>query len=338
MRLSTVAVLVTLIFGLVVAPLSTAAQSARKVYRIGYLAPESPPTPEVPAIGLASFQQGLRERGYVEGDNLAVEYHWLRDSGGKPLPAEGLPRLVADLVGRRVDVIVTWTTVYTAAVQRQTSTVPIVCAACSDLVGGGAAASLAKPGSNVTGLSLVGPDLAAKRIEFLKALGVSHVIGMHGGSETLPVIAAMREAHQRAAQPLGVRVETLRADTLGDVEHRLAAVARGRDMALLFMESSIYLRERKRIAELALRQGWPTAFAFREHVEAGGLLSYGTNLPALFRRAATYVDRILKGTKPADLPVEQPREFELVINLKTAKALGLTIPQSLLLRADRVIE
>lgn len=338
MRLSTVAVLVTLTFGLLAAPLSTAAQSARKVYRIGYLAPESPPTPEVPAIGLASFQQGLRELGYVEGDNLVVEYRWLRDSAGKPLPAEGLTRLVADLVSKKVDVIVTWTTVYTAAVQRQTSTIPIVCAVCADLVGGGVVTSLARPGGNVTGLTVVGPDLTAKRIEFLKALGAAHVIGLHSGPVTLSVIATQREAHQRAAQALDVRGETLQADSMDHVVSRMAGVARGRDVAVVFMESSVYLRERKRIAEWALRQKWPTAFAFREHVEAGGLLSYGTNLSALFRRAATYVDRILKGTKPADLPVEQPRELELVINLKTAKALGLTIPQSLLLRADRVIE
>ena len=340
MRWSAASVVVMLTLGLLSTPLTAAAQPARKVHRIGYLSPESPPTPDVPAIGLAALQQGLRELGYVEGENLVVEYRWLYDPGhlpGQPAPPGRLPQLVADLVARRVEVIVTWTTTLTVAVQRESRTVPIVCAICADLVAGGAVANLARPGGNVTGLTLIGPDLAPKRIEFLKALGVSRVIYVHGGSDSLPIIAAQRQAHERAVQALGVRGELLRADTMQDLEQRMAAKAPGRDTALVFQENPFYLRERKRIAEWAVRQGWVTAFPYRAHVEAGGLLSYGTNTKALRRRAAVYVDKILKGAKPADLPVEQPMQFELVINLKTAKALGITVPPTLLLQANEVI-
>jgi len=321
-----------LTLGMRAAPLAAEAQPARKVYRIGYLAPGSAPTPDVPAIGLASFQQGLRDLGYVEGHNLVVEYRWMDHD-----PTQ-VPQLVADLVGLHVDVIVTAVTTIVLRVQRETSTVPIVCAACMDLVGGGAVASLARPGGNVTGLTVIGPDLVAQRIEFLQALGVTRVIGLHSDVETHPVIAHWRQANERAAQALGVRVETWRADTVEAIEQRVAAVAMEHDAALLFMESPVYMRDRRRIAALAVRQRWLTAFPFREHVEAGGLLSYGTNVPALWRRAATYVDKILKGAKPADLPVEQPMQFELVLNLKTAKAIGITIPSTLLFQADEVIQ
>lgn len=340
MRWRTIAVLVVMTLGVVAAPLNTAAQAARKVHRIGYLSPESPPTSDVPAIGLASIMQGLRELGYVEGDNLVVEYRWLYDPGhqpGKIAPPGRLSQLVADLVARRVEVIVTWTTTLTVAVQRETRTVPIVCASCADLVGGGAVASLARPGGNVTGLSLVAPDLAEKRIEFLKALGVARVIYVHGGADSIPVVATQRKAHMRAAKALGVRGELLRADTIQELEQQMAAQAASRDAALVFQESPFYLRERRRIAEWAVRQGWLTAFPYRPHVEAGGLLSYGTDRDALRRRAAAYVDKILKGANPADLPVEQPMNFELVINLKTAKALGITVPPVLLLQAAEVI-
>jgi putative ABC transport system substrate-binding protein len=337
---STVTVLIALALGLLAAPLDTLAQAPRKVYRIGYLAPEPPPTSELPALGLASFQQGLRELGYVEGDNLIVEYRWINRPGdppGQQPPQERVPQLVADLVDRKVEVIVTWVTTLTMNVQRQTKVVPIVCALCADLVGGGAVASLAKPGGNVTGLTVVATDLAAKRIEFLKALGASRVVGLHPGSVSIPIIGAMTQAHVEAAQSLGVRGEALRADSLEEIDQRLAA-ARGGDTAFVFMENPGYVRGRRRIAELALSHRRPTAFPFREHVEAGGLLSYGANVPALFRRAAGYVDRILKGARPADLPVEQPREFELVINLKTAKALGITIPPALMIQAAEVIQ
>lgn len=338
---STVALLIALSLGLLAAPPDAAAQPARKVYRIGYLAPESPPTPDVPAIGLASFKQGMRELGYVEGENLIVEYRWLYDPGqqpGKPPLPGRLSQLVADLVGRNVEVIVTWVTTLTVAVQRETKSVPIVCALCADLVGGGAVASLARPGGNVTGLTVIAPDLAGKRIEFLKALGFSHVIYLHGGSDSIPVVAAGMQAHTRASQALRVRGETMRADTREGLKSVLEAMAGKRDSALVFQENPGYLRDRRGIAEWALSHRKAAAFPFREHVEAGGLLSYGTNVPALYRRAAAYVDKILKGAKPADLPVEQPTQFELVINLKTAKALGITIPPTLLLQAADVIQ
>lgn len=338
---STAAVLIALTLGLVAAPLDTAAQPARKVHRIGYLSPESPPTPDVPAIGLASFQQGLRELGYVEGENLIVEYRWIYDPGqpqGQPAPPGRVSQLVADLVARRVEVIVTWVTTLTVAVQRETRSVPIVCALCADLVGGGAVASLARPGANVTGLTVIAPDLAGKRIEFLKALGFSHVIYVHGGTDASPVVAAGMQAHRKAAQALGVRGETMRADTREGLKSVMEATAGRRDTALVFQENPGYMRDRRGIAAWALSHRKPAAFPFRDHVEAGGLLSYGTNIPALFRRAAAYVDKILKGAKPADLPVEQPTEFELVINLKTAKALGITIPPTLLIQATDLIQ
>ncbi len=338
---STVAVLIALTLGLAAAPLDTAAQPARKVYRIGYLSPESPPTPDVPAIGLASFQQGLRELGYVEGENLIVEYRWIYDPGqrpGEPAPPGRVSQLVADLVARRVEVIVTWVTTLTVAVQRETRSVPIVCALCADLVGGGAVASLARPGANVTGLTVIAPDLAGKRIEFLKALGFSHIIYVHGGSDSIPVVAAGMQAHRRAAQALGVRGETMRVDTREGLKSVVEAMAGRRDTALVFQENPGFMRDRRGIAAWALSHRKPAAFPFREHVEAGGLLSYGTNVPALYRRAAAYVDKILKGAKPADLPVEQPTEFELVINLKTAQALGITIPPTLLIQATELIQ
>lgn len=340
-RWTTTGVLFAVIASLIAAPLDASAQPARKVYRIGYFAPEPPPTSDAPARGLATFQQGLRELGYVEGDNLVVEYRWLYDPGhppGRPAPPGRVAQLVADLVARRVEVIVTWTTTLTVAVQRETRSVPIVCASCADLVAGGAVVSLARPGGNVTGLTLIGPDLAPKRIEFLKSLGVSRVVYVHGGSEASPIIAAQRKAHERAAQALGVRAELWRVETVEDLEQRLTAKAPGRDVALLFQENPFYIRERKHIAEWAVRQGWLTAFPYRSHVEAGGLLSYGVNTDALRRRAAAYVDKILKGARPGDLPVEQPTEFELVVNLKTAQALGITIPPRLLLEATEVIE
>jgi putative tryptophan/tyrosine transport system substrate-binding protein len=321
-----------LVLALVSAPLAAEAQQARQVCRIGYLSFEPTPTPDVPAIGLASFRQGLRDLGYVEGQNLVVEYRWAG------LDIEQVSQLVTKLVDLHVDVIVTWATGVVLRVKRVTSTVPIVCAVCADLVGGGAVASLARPGGNVTGFTVIGPDLAAKRIESLKEMGVSRVVGLHASAATFPVAVHWRTENERAAQALGVRVETRRAHTVEALEQSVAAAATERGSALSFMEEPFYLLERRRIAALALRHRVPTVFPFREHVEAGGLLSYGTNLPELFRRAATFVDKILKGAKPADLPVEQPTKFELVINMRTAKALGLTIPPSILVRADQIIE
>ncbi len=317
--------------GLLAAPLAAEAQQAAKVPRVGYLA--NFPPGALPQLHEA-FLQGLRDLGYVEGRNLVIEY---RDAEGK---FERLPALAAELLPLKVDVIVAPTTAAALAVKQATSTLPTVFAVAGDPVGSGLVTSLARPGGNVTGLSLLLPELVGKCLELLKQAvpGVSRVavLWQPGGYPGRTEKDMLKEA-EVAARALGVRLQVVEARGPDDFDRAFSDMTRAGAGALTVLGSTMLFIERRRLVDLAAKNRLPAVYQGREFVDVGGLMSYGADLADMFRRAATYVDKILKGAKPGDLPVEQPTKFELVINLKTAKALGLTIPQSLLLRADEVI-
>jgi len=315
---------------LLASPRASEAQQAGKVPRIGYLRSTSPS--DRPPL-LDAFRQGLRELGWVEGRNIVIDYRY----------AEGrfdrLPDLAAELVRLKVDIIVASPTPAAAAAKNATQTIPIVMIAVTDPVGLGLIASLARPGGNVTGLSYsVGPEIIGKQLELLKETvpKVRRVaILSNPANPSQPL--SIREL-KVAARSLGVQLQLLEAQGPNEFDGAFAAMATERVGALLVMSDSMLNSHRTRLADLAARSRLPAAYGLRENVEAGGLVSYGPSVRDLFRRSATYVDKILKGAKPADLPVERPTKFDLVINLKTVKALGLTIPQSLLGRADEVIQ
>jgi len=323
---STAIFVVALALAIVAAPLIADAQQPGKVPRIGFLSPGSATSSPTDA-----FRQGLRELGYVEGQNLVVEYRWVDGDIAR------LPALAAELVRLRVDVLVATTNPAVLAARQATSTIPIVFAASSDPVGTGLVASLAHPGGNVTGLSLVTPELSGKRLQLLR--------------ETLPQLARVAllwdagnvgmadrvKETEAAARQLGVALHVEWVRDLAGLDRAFATLAQARPDAFLTTVEPFTGDHRQRIVAFAAQQRLPAMYEERDFVDAGGLMAYGPNLAANYRRAATYVDKILKGAKPADLPVEQPTKFELVINLKTAKALGLTIPQSVLIRADEVI-
>ncbi len=316
--------------GLLTAPLAADAQQAVKVARIGYLAGSLAAFPQL----REAFIQGLRDLGYVEGRNLVIEY---RSPEGKP---ERLPALAAELVALKVDVIVAAGTPQPLAAKQATRTIPIVFAGASDPVASGLVTSLARPGGNVTGLSLLLPELVGKTLEQLKQAipGVNRVAVLWQpglGERTEKDLLKGAEAAGRA---LGVRLQFVEARGPADFDRAFSDMTKARSDALTVLGSNMFLIERRRLVALAAKNRLPAVYPLREWVDVGGLMAYGANLADLFRRAATYVDKILKGAKPADLPVEQPTKFELVINLKTAKALGLTIPPSLLQRADEVIQ
>ena len=321
------AFLATAAAGMVVIPASARAQHAGKVHRIGFLSLQS---------GLNStteaFAQGMRELGYVEGRNLIVEYRWAARK------EERLPELAAELVRLKVEVIVAAAAPAIEAAKRATTTIPIVMATAADPVGSGLVASLARPGGNVTGLSALSTDLAGKRLHLARKLVPKAsrvaVLAYHGTSATRPFLEEMRTA----AQQMEVLLVVQEVQAADDLPGAFAAMQRERAQALVVQISPFSADNAKRILELAGQYRLPAMYDVRSFVDAGGLVSYGPSLPEMFRRAAFYVARILKGAKPADLPIEQPTKFEMVINLKTAKALGLSIPQSLLVRADQVIE
>jgi putative ABC transport system substrate-binding protein len=320
----------TLAGGLLVAPLAAKAQPAAKVARIGYLAGSLAAFPQL----REAFIQGLRDLGYVEGRNLVIEY---RSPEGKP---ERLPALAAELVALKVDVIVAAGTPQPLAAKQATRTIPIVFAGASDPVASGLVTSLARPGGNVTGLSLLLPELVGKTLEQLKQAipGVNRVAVLWQpglGERTEKDLLKGAEAAGRA---LGVRLQFVEARGPADFDRAFSDMTKARADALTVLGSNMFLIERRRLVALAAKNRLPAVYPLREWVDVGGLMAYGANLADLFRRAATYVDKILKGAKPADLPVEQPTKFELVINLKAAKALGLTIPPSVLGRADEVIQ
>jgi len=314
------------------APFTAEAQQATKVARIGYLANNPATSPYL----RETFLQGLRDLGYVEGRNLVIEY---REAEGK---ADRLPALAAELVALKVDVILAAGSTLTARVAKEaTTTIPIVFAAVGDPVGSGLVTSLARPGGNVTGLSSFGAELVGKRLELLKQAvpGVDRVavLWFPGALGERTDKDMLREA-EAAARALAVRLQVVEARGPADFDRAFSDMTRARAGVLTVLPANMFLREHKRLVDLAAKNRLPAVYTSREFVDAGGLMSYGANQPDLFRRAATYVDKILKGAKPGDLPVEQPTKFELIINLKTAKDLGLTIPQSVLARADEVIQ
>jgi len=308
-----------------------------KVARIGLLEQVgSPSGPRGPIY--EAFRQQLRELGYVEGQNIVIEY---RAAEGR---AERLPDFAAELVRLKVDVIVAGGTLAPLAAKHATGTIPIVLAAAGDPVGTGLVASLAKPGGNVTGLSNLSRDLTAKRLQVLKEIvpGLSRVAVLWNAAN---IVSALHIPEvEAAARTLGLQVQSLEVRGPEDVENTLlerkllpAAISGGAG-ALFLVDDPLVMAYRMRIADFAVQNRLPATAIYKNFAEAGGLMTFGASLADLYRRAAIFVDKILKGAKPADLPVEQPTKFELVINLKTAKALGLTIPQSVLARADRVIE
>ena len=316
---------------LLAAPLAAKAQPAGKVYRIGYISNSPPNTPESSRLHEA-FRQGLRERGWVEGRNAVIEW---RFAEGR---MERFPDLAADLVRLKVDLIVTLGGPAARAAKQATTTIPIVAVAVSDPVGQGFVASLARPGGNVTGLATLFPELAVKRLGLLTEIlpGVSRVAVLWNAANPGNVI--ILRGVQAAARTLGVTLQSREVRGPDDFEAAFAKMSRERPDALMILDDPLLFQYRASIVDFAAKKRLPTMHPFRESVEAGGLIAYSVNLAELNRRAAEYVDKILKGADPAELPIEQPTEFELVINLKTAKALGLTIPQSLLQRADQVIE
>ncbi|HET8563082.1 MAG TPA: ABC transporter substrate-binding protein [Candidatus Binatia bacterium] len=305
------------------------AQQPTKVPRIGYLDGVSLSAVEG---RIEAFRQGLRDLGYVEGKNIIIEW---RSAEGK---ADRLPGLAAELVRLKVDVIVTGGAGATRPAKEATARIPIVMGQDSDPVGSGFVASLARPGGNVTGLSTLHPEISGKRLEILKeAIPRLSRVAIFGTSTWVGNAQVLRET-ELAAGALGVKLQYL--DVLGPKDFEIAFQAAGKQRAegvLVLVWGPLLNPHRKEIAELAVENRLPAMYREREHVEAGGLMAYGANISDLFRRAAVYVDKVLKGAKPADLPVEQPTKFELVINLKAAKQIGLTIPPNVLARADRVI-
>jgi ABC-type uncharacterized transport system substrate-binding protein len=307
----------------------TEAQQPTKVPRIGYLA-AAPASANLARIG--AFRQGLRELGYTEGKNIVIEYRYAE---GKP---DRLSELADELVRLNVDAIVTAGPTVTRAAKEATATIPIVMAFAGDPVGSGFVASLARPGGNITGLSSLSPEISGKQLELLKEIvpKLSRVAIL--GSSTEPANPQSLKEIELAAGAFGVQLQYL--DVLGpkDIETAFRTASKRRADAILVLPSAVFNTHRKQIADLAKMSRLPAIFYAPEWVEDGGLVSYGVSFTDLYRRAATYVDKILKGRKPADLPVEQPTKFELLINLKAAKQIGLTIPPNVLVRADKVIK
>jgi putative tryptophan/tyrosine transport system substrate-binding protein len=306
----------------------TGAQQPNKLPRIGYLSASSP---RAIATRTEAFRQGLRDLGYVEGKNILIEY---RFGDGK---LDRVPALAAELVGLKVDVIVTGGPTVTRAAKETTVTIPIVMAFDSDPVGNGFVASLARPGGNVTGLSTLAPELSGKQLELLKEIvpKLSHVAVLR--TSTQPGTAQALRETELAAGAFGVQLQYLEVRDPKDIESAFQAARKGRAEAILVLASPVFNVQQKRIVDFAIKNRLPAIYYAPEWVEDGGLMSYGVSFTDLFRRAATYVDKILKGTKPTDLPVEQPTKFDFVINLKAAQQIGLTIPPNVLARADKVI-
>ena len=314
---------------LTVAPFAADAQPPAKIPRIGYLGPVSPSTG---AFLLESFRQGLHELGYLEGQNILIDYRWAE---GMP---DRFPALAAELVQLRVDAIVTYNNAAVAALQQATRTIPIVVANMGDPVGSGFVASLARPDENITGLSGLGEELSSKWVELLReAVPKVSRVAVLAVSQT-PAARTMWTEIQGAAKVLKVTPQRQEIGGPNEVEHAFASLVKGRAQGLIVLPHAVTNARRAQIVSLAAKHRLPGMYPDGQYVEAGGLMSYAANFSDLHRRAATYVDRILKGAKPGDLPIEQPTKFVLVINLKTAKALGLAIPPSLLLRADKIVE
>jgi putative ABC transport system substrate-binding protein len=305
---------------------ATAAGQSETLARIGWLASGSP-TGVAPLSG--AFRRGLRELGYVEGENITIDFRYAE---GK---LDRLPELAAEIVRLKVDVIVVANDQAIRALQKATATIPIVMVA-DDPLGLGFVASLAHPGGNSTGLSFMSTDLAGKRLELLKETlpKISRVAVLRASG---PAQEQQAKEIQMAVQPLGMQAQFVQIQNQNDFENGFMTISKNRPGALLVLRTSLFRTYAARIKDFAAKSQLPTMYDDRAFVEAGGLMSYGTNTLDVYKRAATYVDNILKGAKPADLPVQQPMKFEFVVNLKTAKQIGLTIPPNVLARADKVI-
>jgi putative ABC transport system substrate-binding protein len=319
---------VVLAVGLALTPLAAEAQQAGKGWRIGFLGSASP---SGYAKLVEALRQGLRDLGYVEGKNLAIEYRWAE---GK---YDRLPDLAAELVRLKVDLIVTHGTPGTLAAKRATTTIPIVMVISGDAVATGLVTSIARPGGNVTGSTFFFPELNAKRLELLKeALPRATLIAAFGNPDN-PSISPAVNAMDVMAKSLKVGFEVVQVRGPDEFVSAFSAMVKRRVDGIVVIDDALLIANAQQLADLVAKNRMPS-IGFREYVDAGGLMAYAVNFPKIWRRAAVFVDKILKGAKPADLPIEQATEFEFVINLKTAKALGLTIPQTLLRRADQVIE
>ena len=329
MKIRGIGLIVTLALGILLAPLATHAQQKGTVHRIGFLGNS---TAALEANLVGPFREGLRDLGYVEGQNVLIEYRWAE---GK---YERFPALIAELIAQKVDVIVTAGTPATLAVKKATASVPLVMVAVGDPVGTGIIASLGRPGGNITGLTSIAAEMEGKRLELLREVvpKLSHIAVLWNPASPFQVVA--EKELQAAAQVLRTKVQSLGVRAAEEIEKAFAEIVRERPGALLVLADRLFLHNRARIVDFAAKHRLPGVHAYRELVEVGGLMSYGPSYAGMHRRAAYYVDKILKGAKPADLPVERPATFELVINLKAAKALGLTIPQSVLIRATEVIQ
>jgi putative ABC transport system substrate-binding protein len=305
-----------------------AAQQPKKIPRIGFLSSVSPSTI---SARVEAFRQGLRELGYAEGKNIVIEYLYAE---GKP---DRLPSLAAELVRLKVDVIVSAGPPPTRAAKQATATIPIVMAFDDDPIGSGFAASLARPGGNITGLATLSPEISGKQLELLREIvpKLSRVAVFANATQPGSP-QALREINV-AADGFGVQLQYLEIQAPKDIETAFQAASKERAHAVLVLSGTVLLSQRKQIVDLAIKSRLPTIYNRPEYAEDGGLVFYGVSYTDLFRRAATYVDKILKGAKSAELPIEQPKKFEFIINLKTAKQIGLTIPPNVLARADKVI-
>jgi ABC-type uncharacterized transport system substrate-binding protein len=321
-------VLATMTGCLLGGPLVVSAQQTGKVYRIGFLWD----SPAVWPHALEGFRRGLRDLGWVEGRNITIEYRW----------AEGrfdrLNDLAKELVQLKVDVIVAPTSIYAGAAKRATSTIPIVFASHADPIGSGHVASLARPGGNLTGVTIIMSETSAKSLEVLKEAvpGLSRVAVIW--DPATPSHGPALNAVEVMGRALGLRLHTLPVRSAKEFDGAFTTIAQERAGGVLVLSTPLFMGGARQLAELAIKHRLPSMFGPREHADTGGLLSYGPDRADLYRRAAAYVDKILRGAKPADLPVEQAAKLELVINLKTARAIGLTIPASVLLRAAEIIE
>ena len=313
-----------------VAPFAAGAQQAGRMYRVGYL---STPTRESVEHGLGAFLRTLRGLGWIEGQNLIIEYRWAEGN------VDRLPGLAAELVERKVDVIVAPAGSAALAAKNATSSIPIVMIFASDPVETGLVASLRRPGGNITGTTFTpGPEIFGKQLQILKE-AVPHASRVAVLSNPADASFALQVRQVEAtARSLGIRLQHVDARGPEEFASAFAAMERERADALLVTGTSTFLAHRTRLAELAVKGRLPSMYSFRESVEAGGLMAYAVNMADFVGRSAMYVDKILKGAKPADLPIEQPTKFELIINLKVAKALGITVPQALVARADEVIQ
>jgi putative tryptophan/tyrosine transport system substrate-binding protein len=322
------ALLITLALGFLVVPLAAEGQPVGRLPRIGFLGNS---TAALEANLVGPFREGLRDLGYVEGQNILIEYRWAE---GK---YERLPELISDLIRLNVEMIVTAGTPASLAVKKATTSIPLVMSAVGDPVGTGLITSLARPGGNVTGITAMAADLEGKRLELLREVvpTLSHVAVLWNPASPFQVVA--EQEVQAAAQALRIKVLSLAVQAPEQFDHAFATIRREQPEALNVLADRLFLHHRGRIMDFAINHGLPGVHAYRELVEAGGLMSFGPSYAEMHRRAAYYVDKILKGAKPADLPVEQPTKFELVISLKSAQALGLTISPTLLFQATEVI-